>query len=248
MLGYRELPGGQIATAMLACARLGLRTAFVGASATTRAAERVLAPLRAAGVDVSRVRACRARDAQLAVIVVDAASGERTVLGTAIRGSRRRARSSRALAVERARLLQLDAGDLEAALSPRERGARARACPVVLDVDTAAPGARGAARARSDFPIVSRGFAEALRAARAAAPRSRGCAALGARLPVVTLGEQRRARARGRARCSRAPPSRVEVRDTTGAGDVFHAAFALAAARGPRRRRAAAHRERARRR
>jgi len=56
MLGYELLPGGQIATALLAAARLGLRTAYVGSVGSDAIAEFVLAPLAAAGVDLAGVR------------------------------------------------------------------------------------------------------------------------------------------------------------------------------------------------
>ena len=50
-----ERPGGQVATAVLTAARLGLRTAYAGVVGDDSAAAQSLAPLRAAGVDLSRV-------------------------------------------------------------------------------------------------------------------------------------------------------------------------------------------------
>ena len=43
-------PGGQVASAILGCARLGLRCAYLGAVGQDEAAGTVLAPLRRAGV------------------------------------------------------------------------------------------------------------------------------------------------------------------------------------------------------
>ena len=51
--GYERHPGGQIATAVLAASRLGLRTAFLGTVGDDEASLEVLAPLRAAGVDLA---------------------------------------------------------------------------------------------------------------------------------------------------------------------------------------------------
>jgi len=48
--------GGQVASALLGCARLGLRVAYLGAVGEDDAAERVLEPLGRAGVDLSGVR------------------------------------------------------------------------------------------------------------------------------------------------------------------------------------------------
>ena len=48
-----EHPGGQMATALLGCTRLGLRSALVGAVGDDAAAERALAGVVKAGIDVS---------------------------------------------------------------------------------------------------------------------------------------------------------------------------------------------------
>ena len=54
MLGYELLPGGQVATAALAAARLGMRVAYVGSVGSDAIAEFVLAPLAAAAIDLAR--------------------------------------------------------------------------------------------------------------------------------------------------------------------------------------------------
>jgi sulfofructose kinase len=232
MQRYLRLPGGQIATALLACARLGLRTSFLSTVGDDGVAESVLGPLRAAGVDVSRVFEISGATSQLALIVVDARSGERTVVWHRDpRLALPRERLSRA-ELERGRALHLDAGDPDAA-SWAGREARACGIAVFADVDTVAPGVDDVLRA-VDFPIVSTQFAEQ----RFGGPVEalRGLADLGARYPVVTLGE--RGAIGGSAAAPLASPAfLVDVRDTTGAGDVFHGAFiaaALAGADAPR--------------
>ena len=75
-----QFPGGQIATAVLACARLGLRAALLGAVGEDAAREIILEPLRTAGVDLAGVRVVPGAESQVSVIVVDRKSGERTVL------------------------------------------------------------------------------------------------------------------------------------------------------------------------
>lgn len=220
MTSYRRLPGGQIATALLACARLGLRTAFVSSVGDDGAAELVLAPLRAAGIDVSRVLEMPGAASQLALIVVDERRGERTVIWHRDpRLALPRARLERS-DVERGRALHVDAGDPDVA-SWAARVARDAGRPVFADVDTVAPGVDDVLRA-VDFPIVSSQFAEQ----RFGGPEEalRGLAELGARFPVVTLGE----RGAVGGRCLASPAFEVEVRDTTGAGDVFHGAFIVA--------------------
>ena len=226
MRGYRRLPGGQIATALLACARLGLRTAFVSSVGDDGVAEAVLAPLRAAGVDVSRVLEIPGATSQLALIVVDEESGERTVLWH--RDPRLAIPRERLAAadVERGRALHLDAGDPDVAIWAA-RVARAAGIPVFADVDTVAPGVDEVLR-NVDFPIVSTQFAEARFGG--AEEALRGLAGLGARYPVVTLGD-RGALGGAAERCA-SPAFDVEAKDTTGAGDVFHGAFVVAVLEG----------------
>ena len=217
-----ELPGGQIATGVLACTRLGLSAALLSAVGDDAASETVLAPLRAAGVDLTGVRVVPGADSQLSVIVVDRETGERTVLWH--RDSRlfTRVREVRRDEIERGRVLHLDAQDLE--LSIWAAGvAQEAGIPVVLDADTPAPEI-DALLQRVDFPIVSREFAEKHFGTRSPRDFLRGLTALGARFPGVTLGD-RGAVAGGGEGVIESPAFQVDVRDTTGAGDVFHAAF-----------------------
>jgi sugar/nucleoside kinase (ribokinase family) len=217
-----KLPGGQIATAVLACTRLGLSGAVVSAVGDDATRDIVLGPLRAAGVDLTGVRVVPGADSQLSVIVVDRETGERTVLWHRDARLSMRVPELRRDEIEQGRVLHLDAQDLE--LSTWAAGvARKAGIPVVLDADTPAPGIDALLR-RVDFPIVSREFAEKHFGTRSPIDSLRGLAALGARFPVVTLGD-RGAIAGGRGGVIESPAFQVAARDTTGAGDVFHAAF-----------------------
>lgn len=224
-LELHELPGGQIATAALACARLGLRCAYVGSVGDDDAGQRVLEPLRRAGVDLEGVRRVPSASTQTALILVERGSGQRTVMW------HRDPRLSLAPAdidperIRAARLLLLDAGDPGAAYAAA-RAARRAGCAVLLDADTPGPGV-AELLGEVDFPIVPRAFAEA--SGRDGDVRSglAAIAARGARLAVVTLGESG-ALARAGDREFESPAFRIDAVDTTGAGDVFHAAFGWA--------------------
>lgn len=222
---YERMPGGQVATALLACARLGLRTAFVGAVGDDEAGGVVLAPLRAAGVDLRDVAIVEGAPTQLAVILVDRTSGERTVLWH--RDPRLALQPGRLTRerIVRARALHLDGGDPEAG-AWAAKVAREAGMAVVLDADTAVPGT-AELLAQVDFPIVSQSFARSYFGSDDVREALRGLCALGARMAVVTLGEIG-ALARVGDRWIASPAYRVEARDTTGAGDVFHAAFVWA--------------------
>ncbi len=221
-LGYARLPGGQIATALLACARMGLRCSFVGSVGEDAAADEILAPLAGAGIDLAGVVRTPGATSQLAVILVDRKTGERTVLWN--RDPRLTLEADR-LSLDpftRGRLLLLDAGDPDAA-ARAARAVREAGRPVVLDADTPAPGIDALLRV-VDFPVVSREFAIGRYGSPEAAVRT--LAEQGARLPVVTLGV-RGAVAWQAGGLLRSPAFAVEARDTTGAGDVFHAAFCV---------------------
>jgi sugar/nucleoside kinase (ribokinase family) len=186
----------------------------------------VLAPLHAAGVDCSRVRTAKGARTRAAVIVVER-SGERAVLG--YRDARLAAEGAAlaSLPLDGARLLLLDASDLPLALALARR-ARAGGVPVVLDLDT--PSAEHEALlACVPFPVVSEVFAR--RAYGSAEATLARLVALGARLPVVTLGP-RGALGAWQGRVLASPAFRVDAVDTTGAGDVFHGAFAWGLLRG----------------
>jgi sugar/nucleoside kinase (ribokinase family) len=224
LLDSHDSPGGQIATAMLACARLGLRAAYLGTVGDDSAAERVLAPLAREGVDLRGVKRVTGAPTRSATVLVDAASAERTILGY------RDPRLALAPAdletglIERAACLHVDAVDAEASAFAADVARRA-GVPVVLDADSPGPGLEKLL-AKVDFPIVSRGLAEAMGGRGGLRAALAELCALGARLAVVTLGEYG-ALARFGDRLIESPAFRVEARDTTGAGDVFHAAFVL---------------------
>src|SRR5438128_1473152 len=77
---FARLPGGQMATAMCACARLGWRTTYIGSFGDDELGEVSRQSLTTEGVDVSWSRTVAGATNQFAVVIVDGRSGERTVL------------------------------------------------------------------------------------------------------------------------------------------------------------------------
>jgi len=75
-----QLGGGQVASAMVAASRLGLSAAYLGAVGDDLGGKLVLEGLVAERVDVSRVRTVAGGATRSALILVDAESGERTVV------------------------------------------------------------------------------------------------------------------------------------------------------------------------
>jgi sugar/nucleoside kinase (ribokinase family) len=219
---WTEQPGGQVATALLAARRLGLSAALVGRVGEDAAADAVLAPLAAAAIDLSEVQRVPGARTQSAMILVDRASGERTVLWYRDARLALSAEDVPLDLVRRARALLIDAGDPAASLAGA-RAARDAGIPVLLDADTDDPGL-GELFAAVDYPILS----EELAAARFGGIEAAldALIAAGARGAVVTIGRGGCVAREGETRLQ-LPAFDVPVVDTTGAGDVFHGSFAV---------------------
>jgi sulfofructose kinase len=77
---YVQMAGGEIASTMVGLRRLGMKTAYVGRFGTDAAGDFGLATVRDAGVDVRYAEQIAGAQTQIAFILIDAASGERTVI------------------------------------------------------------------------------------------------------------------------------------------------------------------------
>jgi sulfofructose kinase len=222
LVSYDTLPGGQCATAMVALARLGMKTRYVGRVGSDDAGRVQLESLEREGVEHSECRVVEGATSQIAVILVDARSGERTVLWNR---DPRIAVTPDDLTRElvcSGRVLHLDGHNIDAEVAAAT-WAREAGIPVVIDVDKDYGGER--LYPLVDYLIASEGFPE--RVVGVSEPRA-ALAALHERygnpLVAVTLGRDG-ALALCDGRYIEAPGFAVEARDTTGAGDAFHAGF-----------------------
>jgi len=222
-MSAETLPGGQVASALVACARWGLKTRYVGKVGDDDAAQLQRKEFAAEGVETQLipVKGCHS---QRAFILVDANTGERTILWRRDDRLALRPEELQRDAIIAARALHVDGHDTAAA-AQAARWARESGLPVTADVDNLYPGVE-ALLDQVDFLIASQEFpsrltveTDLLRALPAIA-RRHGCRVAGA-----TLGRQgvlAWEKAAGFLYCS---AYRVEARDTTGAGDIFHGAF-----------------------
>ena len=207
-------PGGQMATAVLAAARLGCRGRYVGAFGDDDWAAVIRAALSAGAVDVVAIERAGVRTRAAVVLVDD--SGRRTVLER--RDPRLALREGDLdLAVfQSARILMLDAtdvpGSIRAAAAARSVGTR-----VMVDVEKQVEGLEQLL-GLADVVIASAGFGQN------AAPKP-GAAYVPGQVWITTLGADGSV-AREGGREIRTAARAVSVRDTTGAGDVFRGAFA----------------------
>jgi sulfofructose kinase len=230
IVGVTRQAGGQVATAIVTCQRLGLRARYVGTVGSDDAGRFQIASLRREGVDTRYVRVVRGAANQLAYIVVDQATGERTVFWERDPKLALRPKDLDLEAITSARLLHLDGCDVDAALKAA-RAARGAHIPVVADLDTVYPRVEGLFPwishlvASSNFLPALTGETDPFRALELLARESKMEA------PGMTLGREG-ALLYHRGRSIYSPGFVVETVDTTGAGDVFHGAFIYGLLRG----------------
>ena len=217
------LPGGQVATALVACRTLGLGTVrYFGKVGDDDGGRLTLSSLQTAGVDCRGVRVEPGVPTRTAWIVIEGDTGERTVFWH--RDSRLRLRPGEidAEAICSAPVLLVDGHDPEAAVWAA-RQARTRGILVVLDIDTPTPRC-AELLAETDFCIgpasFFRQFTGETNLDRALAVAARFCSGL----PVATLGPDG-ASVWWDGGLATSPGFVVSAVDTTGAGDAFHGAF-----------------------
>jgi sulfofructose kinase len=217
------LPGGQVATTVVACQHWGLRTRYVGKLGDDLAATLHREAFSHAGVE-TRILTVPGTPSAQSLILVDA-QGERTVL---IRRDPEARLSLRPTELDRewiinARALHVDGYDTEAAILA-STWAREANIPVIADLDELYPHVEDLL-GNVDYCIVSRDFPSRLMAepdleqALRKMHRRYNC-----RLAAATLGQEGVLAWDGK-HLLHTPAYCVPVVDTTGAGDIFHAGF-----------------------
>ncbi len=223
---YQVQGGGPAATAAVAAARLGARAALVALHGDDEAGQRALAELRRYGVDVSAC-ATRAGAASFVSGVLVGPSGERWIFPYRGRGLDDDASCLDGVDVAGAGVVLIDLRHPRVCVAAAQ-AARAAGVPVVADYGNL----RGFEHASlADHLLVAQECAADLLGrddpeAALERLRSRPGQVVG-----VTLGADGVVADDG-ARRVRVPAFEVPVADTTGAGDVFHGAYAVAVARG----------------
>jgi sulfofructose kinase len=221
---YREmsvLPGGQVASTVVACQRWGLATRYVGKIGEDEAARIHREAFAEAGVDARLLVAPGGASPQ-SMILVDP-DGERTVL---CRRDERLMLQPKELDREwivNARVLHVDGFDTAAA-TLAATWAREAGIPVVADLDELYDGLEDLLT-KVDYLIVSRDFPTRLMAERDLETALRKMQQrYGSTLTAATLGHEGVLAWDGH-HFHHTPAYCVPVADTTGAGDIFHAGF-----------------------
>ena len=226
-----RLPGGQIATAMATCARLGWRARYIGRFGGDDLGAMARESLEREGVDIAAAQTMRGITNQFAVILVDARTGERTVLWDRHPTLNMEPQDVSRDAVTSGRLLIVDCHQT-AASAQAARYARAAGIPTIIDVEKVRPGIGDllenidAIIAAEEFPTALTGhehLGEALRIIGREWGASFVCVTLGAKGSLAWCN--------GREILTPAFP--IDCVDSTGAGDCFRGAFAAGCLRMP---------------
>jgi sulfofructose kinase len=213
--------GGQMTTAMAACAKLGLRAKYVGVTGTDENGRRLRATMAGYQVDMTDA-VIRDAPNRFAVIILDESTGERIVLWDRDERLSLRPREIAPDVLGSARLIHVDDEDQEAATTAA-RVAQSVGVQVTSDIDRLTERTEELVAAVSipifaeHVPLTLTGRKDPESALRHLRRNHNG-------LLCVTLGHQG-ALALDGDRAIHVPAFRINAVDTTGAGDVFRGGF-----------------------
>ena len=222
---YEKSAGGQTASAMTALQRLGLKTAYAGRFGSDEDGRFGLRAIQYEGVNLDYAETIEGADNQVAFIIIDARSGERTIIWDRDERLSYRPDEAPIELASRGRILHLDAHD-PPACAVMARAAHESGAIVTADIDNIYEGLPellpliDVLITSSEFPRRLTGITD-LRASLVGTKARYGCAIVGA-----TLGA-RGALVYYEGQFIESPAFVVPggCRDTTGAGDAFHAGF-----------------------
>ena len=216
-------PGGQVASAMVTCARLGLRVKYIGTVGDDERGRIQMDSLLSSGINIDDVQQRSGCANQSAYILIDRSTGERTVLWRRPDCLRLDPGEVTPGKILGGRLLHIDGHDTPA-VEKAASLARKQGIPVTVDVDTIYHGFDRVLPhvdylvASSEFPVQWTNERDPFRALEMIQNE------YGMRVAAMTLGAHG-ALARYDGKFVYSPAFVVNCVDTTGAGDVFHGAF-----------------------
>jgi sulfofructose kinase len=222
MLQFSKQGGGQVATAMVALSRWGIKTKYIGKVGADELGQFSLLSIRQEGVDVSSVTIEPNATNQFATIIVDGSAGDRTILWNQNDRLMYREGELRKEEVCCGRLLHLDGHDIHAAIQC-VRWAKEEGIPTVADLDKVEPLTSELIKeidfliTSSRFPAVYTGISDQKKAFLELQKQTPAflCATLGHSGAMAWVDGE----------IFYAEGFKVKAVDTTGAGDVFHGGF-----------------------
>ncbi len=217
--------GGPAATATVAAARLGVRTAFISMVGDDDAGNRILADLETEGIDTSAMIRRPGSTSPVAYCWIDQPTGKRSIAWT--RGSLKELTPSELDLdlIRSAKVLHLDGHNTEAAIAAAEEAHKVGVL-VNLDAGTVRPGIEKII-ANTDLFFTSEYFARTWTGEEDLEKALRKLLDAGAKVTGITVGSKGSI-AWDNGKIIRCPAFDISpIVDTTGAGDTFHGAFAV---------------------
>jgi sulfofructose kinase len=224
---FQAQGGGLVATALVACARLGAECDLFTLLGDDQVGYEIVAELQHEGVDTSGVLQIHGSDSPVSFIHVDDDTGERTIYHRP--GSGLKWDESHSLErIAQSQALIVDDNYLDMAVAAAKM-ARSLGIPVVADL---IPDQDNEALLRHvDILIAPRHYAREISCENDLGEALDAIHRLGPTTAVITLGADGWVYSDPTGRGS-GSAFEVEVVDTTGAGDAFHGAFTYGVARG----------------
>jgi sugar/nucleoside kinase (ribokinase family) len=221
--------GGVVATAMAACARLGLTTRYIGKVGGDFWSHASIKTLTQEGIDVRYVIRDKSSPGHVSLVLADRATGQRTLFFRRPPAYAIGPEELQREAITSGRLLHVDGIDAAAALRAVQ-WAREADMRVTMDGERIVPGIEDV-WPKVDLLVCNPRFIRGTTGHAAVEDGLREMAERGPSRVAVTLAEEgvlgyekdRRVRVAG---------FRIEPVDTNGAGDVFHGACAVGELRG----------------
>jgi sulfofructose kinase len=219
-------PGGQVASAMVTCAKLGLRSKYIGTIGDDERGRVQMRSLEGSGVNLDHVQLRTGCPNQSAYILIDQSTGERTVFWNRPDCLAISPQEITEEQITCARMLHIDGHDT-AAVGHAAQIARAHGIPVTVDVDTIYAGFDKVLPyvdyliASSEFPGRWTKIEDPFQALATLQKE------YGMKVAAMTLGAHG-SLALIDGEFVYSPAYVVNCVDTTGAGDVFHGAFCYA--------------------
>jgi sulfofructose kinase len=218
--------GGQVASAVVTCQTLGLRTKYIGTVGDDYRGRVQIKSLQESGVNIDDVEVREGCPNQSAYILIDQSTGERTVLWRRDDCLRLEPDEITEERIACTRLLHIDGHDTPA-VARAARIAREHGIPVTVDVDTIYHGFDQVLPyvdyliASTNFPVQWTNERDPFKALQLIQRE------YGMKVAAMTLGSHGSLALCG-GKFHYSPAFVVNCVDTTGAGDVFHGAFCYA--------------------
>ena len=222
LLQFSKQGGGQVATAMVALARWGAKTKYIGKVGGDELGSFSLDTIREEGVDISSVTIELHANNQFAMILVDGVSGERTILWDRDERLMYREGELKKKDICSGKILHLDGHDIRAAIRSAQ-WAKKEGIPTVIDIDKVEPLTGKLIRqidfviTSSRFPTLMTGIPDREKALIELQKQTSGflCSTLGYEGAMALVNGE----------ILYVKGFKIKAVDTTGAGDVFHAGF-----------------------